>query len=221
MRPERSTSGRLIVYGGTFDPVHLGHTEMAARTMEIFDASEVLFLPGCVPPHKRGQAVTDALHRYSMLALATLENERFRVDPIELESPERPYSYQTMERLAEKFGSETTLFFLMGADSFQDLPLWRELDRFLSTTNVIVTARPGGQMDSEHLTGRFGASVTTLREGERPQVGNEKRIYLTDCGQIEISAAAIRARIRDGQPIREFVAPAVETYIRRYGLYQS
>ena len=83
---------RIGLYGGTFDPVHLAHLEVARRLLELFALDEVLFIPACVAPHKRRTSVTPALHRYAMLALATQDDERLRVSTIELDAPEKPYT---------------------------------------------------------------------------------------------------------------------------------
>ncbi len=85
---------RIALYGGTFDPVHVGHTALARRLLELFSLDEVLFIPAHVAPHKRDREVSPALHRYAMLALATQGEERFRVSTVELDAPERPYTVE-------------------------------------------------------------------------------------------------------------------------------
>ena len=96
----------MALYGGTFDPVHVGHTALARRLLELFALDEVLFIPAHVAPHKRGREVSPALHRYAMLALATQGEERFRVSTVELDEPESPYTVGTLARFVETTGRE-------------------------------------------------------------------------------------------------------------------
>ena len=95
---------RIALYGGTFDPVHLGHLAVAHGLSKIFALDEVLFIPAYVAPHKRKEGVTPALHRYAMLALVTQHEERFRISTIELDAPEKPYTFETLQRMREELG---------------------------------------------------------------------------------------------------------------------
>src|SRR5258708_38149527 len=110
--------GRASLDGGTFDPVHNGDIEVAGRILRLFDLDEVIFVPACVPPHKRGAGISSAFHRFAMLALATQDDERFRISTVELDEPDRPYAVDTVSRLQDKLGSSHRLFFLIGADSW-------------------------------------------------------------------------------------------------------
>src|SRR6478672_6032078 len=83
---------RVAIYGGTFDPVHNGHLEVARRVLKLFELDEVIFVPACVPPHKRNTNITSAFHRFAMLALATEEDQQLRVSTVELDAPELPYA---------------------------------------------------------------------------------------------------------------------------------
>lgn len=221
MMPEQRAPERLIVYGGTFDPVHRGHLMMAEKVSRIFEAPQVLLVPARVPPHKQAVEISSAFHRFAMLALATASDPSFAVDPLELEDASRPYSYQTVERLRERYGGETQLFFLMGADMYEDLPNWREVEQFLSQTNVVVTARPGHERDSVSMPEHIRKRIVHVAPGEKPEVDARKKIYLTNCGEIAISSSAIRAMVKQRQSIAELVQPRVAAYIEKYGLYQS
>src|SRR5438552_1974012 len=112
------TSDRIAVYGGTFDPVHNGHVVVARRILKLFELGGVLVMPAYVAPHKVKTIVSPAFHRYAMLALATQDDEQLRISTAELESPESPYTVDTIARLREEFGEATRLFFVMGADSW-------------------------------------------------------------------------------------------------------
>src|SRR5690242_8355072 len=136
-------SHRMAVYGGTFDPVHNGHMEIARRILKLFELDEILFMPAYVAPHKTRAGVSPAFHRYAMLALATQDDERLRISTAELEAPELPYTVETISRLRAELGETTRLFFVMGADSWSEIATWRDWQRLLSLCDYIVITRPG------------------------------------------------------------------------------
>ncbi|MBV9958707.1 MAG: adenylyltransferase/cytidyltransferase family protein, partial [Acidobacteria bacterium] len=106
---------RIALYGGTFDPVHVGHLTVARELLKLFALDEVLLIPAHIAPHKRQASVTPPLHRYAMLALATQGESSLRISSVELDAPERPYTVETLARLQQE--SDAQLFFVMGADS--------------------------------------------------------------------------------------------------------
>lgn len=215
---------RIALYGGTFDPVHVGHTALARRLLELFSLDEVLFIPAHVAPHKRDREVSPALHRYAMLALATQDEERFRVSTVELDAPESPYTVGTLERFVETTGCEARLFFVMGADSWQEITTWREWERVLTLTDIIVVTRPGYEVGTAHVTRAISERVVDTRgRGSVEEALNEEggtRIYLSDAVVMDVSATGVRRAARDGADLGEMVAPPVAEYIRKYGLYQ-
>src|SRR5436190_9461323 len=105
---------RVGIYGGTFDPVHNGHLEVARRVLKLFELDEVVFVPACVPPHKRNANITSAFHRVAMLALAIEQDQELLVSTAELDAPELPYAVETVARFRTALGDDTELFFLMG-----------------------------------------------------------------------------------------------------------
>jgi nicotinate-nucleotide adenylyltransferase len=217
---------RVALYGGTFDPVHVGHTALARRLLELFSLDEVLFIPAHVAPHKRGREVSPALHRYAMLALATQGEGRFRISTVELDAPESPYTVDTLGRFVEERGREARLFFVMGADSWQEITTWREWERVLTLTDIIVVTRPGYEVGDEHVTEEIRGRVVDLRGRAAESVekalteGDGARIYLTDAVVMDVSATGVRRAARDGADLGELVAPPVAEYIGKYSLYQ-
>src|SRR5215216_1026405 len=117
---------RIGAYGGTFDPIHNGHAEIACAGTRNFRLDRLLIIPAHRPPHKSRSAISDAYHRFTMSVLATLDEPRAIVSMIELEEPARPYSFQTVERLRQVYGAQARLFFIIGADSFEEINTWRE-----------------------------------------------------------------------------------------------
>lgn len=215
---------RAAIYGGTFDPVHNGHLEVARRVRELFELDEVIFVPACVPPHKRGAGVSSAFHRFAMLALATQDDERFRISTIELDEPNRPYAVDTVSRLQDRLGSSRRLFFLMGADSWAEIETWREWQTLLRICDLIVVTRPGYQ-----LSERVAVEVVDLRGKTQEEIAavldddNTPRVFFIDGADMDIAATAMRARARanDWAALQKALPRTVANYIAKYELYQN
>ncbi|HEX7721313.1 MAG TPA: nicotinate-nucleotide adenylyltransferase [Pyrinomonadaceae bacterium] len=219
---------RVAIYGGTFDPVHNAHIEVARRVLQLFKLDEVIFVPACVPPHKRNANVTSVFHRFAMLALATEADQRLLVSTIELDAPEQPYAVETVERMRKALGQEIELFFLMGADSWLEIRSWHQWQRLLSLCNFIVVTRPGYQFESGfhvempiNVINNFGVGCRQWGNASSPN--DTPHAYLTDVVQSEVSATRIRAAVqsRDTEALQTMVPIAVANYIEKYGLYKN
>jgi nicotinate-nucleotide adenylyltransferase len=217
---------RVGVYGGTFDPVHNGHLAVAERLTARFGLDELLFVPAAAPPHKRGQYITHVCHRFAMLALALDGQPRWRVSTIELEPDAPQYTVETIARLGQAYPQAQPLYFVMGADSFEDITSWRQYLRLAESCHIIVTARPGHQLDSSHLPAQLvdrlidlrGVPITgPLQHGvtERPN------IYLTEDTHIGISSTGVREAVRRGEAVGDLVPPPVARYIMKQELYNQ
>jgi nicotinate-nucleotide adenylyltransferase len=202
--------------------VHNGHIEVARAVFRKFDLDRMLLIPAHRPPHKDARSISDAYHRYAMAVLATLDEPRISVSTIELEAPDRPYSFETVERLTRCYEPQTELFFVVGADSFEEINTWREPERLLSSANLIAVTRPGYQVLTSHLPEPMRASIVDLRGANDLDRGhrNGNRVYLTDCANTEVSSSEIRRRARAGESIAEFVPARVASYVEKYGLYR-
>lgn len=216
---------RIGVYGGTFDPLHNGHFHVAAAIMQAFALDRLLFVPAFVPPHKRKQEISSPFQRLAMLTLATAQQPRMFVSTIELEAPARPYTIETLGRLQAEF-PQAHLFFLMGADSFRDVTMWKSHERILSEYSVIVATRPG-YLEAEHPATHLDASLQTrvidLRGGALPQEAHWQtpHIYLTDYVEVDLAATFIRELAAQGRKLDDVVPPAVAAYIEKYQLYRN
>ena len=216
---------RAAIYGGTFDPVHKGHLEVARRVLELFELEEVLFVPACVPPHK--SAISSVFHRFAMLALATEQDARLRISTIELDQPERPYAVDTVERMQMAMGAHRHLFFMIGADSWSEITTWHEWQRLLRMCDVIVVTRPGYELSGKIPPG--AAQVVDVRGMTQPEISevltcdSGPRTFFTDAAMMDISATAIRASARagEGAQLGEMVPSAVANYIEKYELYKN
>jgi nicotinate-nucleotide adenylyltransferase len=220
---------RVALYGGTFDPVHAGHMAVARGLLQLFALDEVLFVPAYVAPHKRDRRVSPAHDRYAMLALATQGEGRMRVSAVELAAPERPYTVETLSAFRERAGRATRLFFVMGADSWEEITTWREWERVLTLTDTIVVTRPGYELPTEHVTDEIRRRIVDVRGRTREEVeseienSEEARVFLTDASYVDASATAVRAAVERGAwgELDALVAPAVAEYIKKYGLYRG
>lgn len=218
---------RIALYGGTFDPVHLGHVAVARAVATIFEIDELLFVPAWIAPHKRTRKVTQAIHRYAMLALATQNDDRVRISRFELEAPDRSYTVETLAHFEAELGRSADLFFIMGADSWSEIKTWREWERLLTMANHIVVTRPGYEIELDGLSAAITARITDTRGAVtafvRKRQGADKSIFFTDAVKQEISATEIRraARAKQFDRLAKLVPEAVADYIIKYELYRD
>lgn len=220
---------RVGLLGGTFDPIHYGHLRLAESLAAIFKFDELLFIPTYSPPHKDFDRVTSAYHRYAMTVLATLQMDIAKVSMVEIFAPERPYTADTVATLRKTYGPDAHLFFMMGADSFVNLPKWERYETLLDSCHLIVMTRPKYEVgDLATLAQQYGVGrVVDLRGGrasQRAVAGNldaGMHVFLTDLFALDVSATDIRQAVGEGRSIARFVPPLVERYIHVYGLYAN
>ena len=216
---------RAAIYGGTFDPVHNGHLKVARGVQKLFGLDEVILIPACVPPHKRGAGITSPFHRFAMLTLATEHDEHITISTAELDQPDRPYAVETVARMQEKVGSDCRLFFVMGADSWAEITTWREWQRLLAMCDQIVVTRPGHELPADQVRGNVvdvrgkdaAATQGVVDQSQSP------RVFVTDAVFEDVSATAIRATAKNGKlaELTMMVPPEVTSYIQKYELYKN
>lgn len=184
------------LFGGSFDPVHLGHLIVAEAAADALGA-RVRLMPAREQPFKRGAAGATPAQRADMLDLAVRGNPRLAVERIELELPTPSYTVRTLRALAEREpGNRFTL--LLGADAAAELPAWHEAEALPELADIVVFARPGGT--------------------RVPHLPVQRVI---DVPAIDISATVLRRRVADGRSIRYLVPDAVREYIAAHGLYRT
>jgi nicotinate-nucleotide adenylyltransferase len=185
---------RLGVFGGTFDPPHIGHLIVARDVLERLGLARVLFVPALEPPHKRGRSISPAGVRLEMLQAAVSRHPGFAVDDLELRRSGPSYTVDTLLALRERHADDE-LFLLLGADQYADLDSWHRPEEIRRLARIVVLARGGDAPGGDVL------SVPVTR--------------------IDISSTGVRSRVADGRSIRWLVPEAVEHLIRHHHLYDN
>ena len=198
---------RRGLFGGTFDPPHMGHLVMAEAARSQLGLHEVIFMPAAQPPHKQGKKISATEQRVAMVRHAIADNEDFTLSTFEASRKGPNYTTETMRLLRQEWGDRVELFFIMGLDSLVDLPLWYKPQQLIELVNLAVIARLGYHADMETL--------------ERLLPGISKRVFFAQAPLIGISSTDIRKRVQEGKSIRYLVPRGVEQYIEECGLYRQ
>ena len=192
-RDEEALRARVGVFGGTFDPVHVGHLAIALAALESVPLDRVLFVPARRSPLKDRDPLASVSDRVAMLEAAVASEPRFALSPVELDRDGVSYTVDTLEALR----SEGDLFLILGSDALADLELWREPDRIRELATILVAARPGApEPDPMHGARAF------------------------DAPRLDISSRELRARAARGMSLRYLVPDAVWEHIKERGLYR-
>ena len=199
---------KLGVFGGTFDPIHVGHLTGAEEARARLHLDEVLFVPAGQPWFKAGGEVSPARHRLSMVKLGVEGNPYFRASGVEVRRPGPSYSADTLEELSGALGRGPELYLIAGLDALSEIDRWERPERVLELSTVVGLARPG----SEELDRR---PLESVRRGAADGV------VVIGGPLIGIGATEIRRRVSRGLSIRYLVPAPVETYIREHGLYAA
>lgn len=199
---------RLGIFGGSFNPVHLGHLLLAEYCREAVRLDQVWFVPAAQPPHKQDQQLAPAADRVQMLKLAIGGHRSFEVWTHEIDRGGVSYTYETLEHLRE-IRPDDELFLLIGADSLEDLPRWRQPATVLALASPVVVGRVGSPIDWESLA----------RLVDAPRLESFARLAVT-MPLIELSSTEMRRRVQAGLSICYQTPRAVEKYIETAKLYR-
>lgn len=201
---------KVGVFGGTFDPVHLGHLIMAEQCREQAALDQVLFVPAAVPPHKRQQPITSFSHRVEMLTLAISGHPAFRIEELEKDREGPSYTVDTLTQLQQaRPGDE--LFFIIGSDSLADLPIWYQPKRILELATLVVVERADWPLFSSR----------ELLEALQLDENFPLKYQVVEGPLITISSRDLRKRVAQIRSVRYMVPRAVEAYIADKGLYAA
>ncbi len=208
---------RVGVFGGTFNPVHIGHIRGAISTYETFKLDKVLFLPIGIPPHKKDN-VAAAEYRYQMLKMAIDGLEGFEISRLELDSDTVNYTIDTVRELKKLYPSDE-LFFMVGTDAFFYLDLWKEYKTLVSLIPFILICRP--EYDTGPVEEKYSGIVEFVEAVEVcPYECKPGRVYIYKPPAFDISSSMVRDKVRSGSIIRYLVPEAVEKFIIEKGLYR-
>jgi nicotinate-nucleotide adenylyltransferase len=224
-----SSRRRLALFGGTFNPIHLGHVRAAEIVLDRFRLDRILFVPSAVPPHKETREVAAARHRLRMVRLALEGFPRFEVSTIEIEGPAPSYSIRTLDRIRESLPPRSEIFFILGIDAFLEIETWKDYRKVLDRCAFIVISRPGFRLQQACAVLRrdIADRITELESDPRSHSDTRfpdyrpSAIYLTPIDALDISSTEIRRRVQSGLSIAGMAAPAVIEYIERNKLYRN
>ena len=198
---------KVGIFGGTFDPVHLGHMVIAEQVVGELNLSRVVFVPGGIPPHKEASSVrARAEDRFDMVEAAVAGNERFSVDRVEVDAGRPMHSADTVSILKER-SPEDEWYFISGADEVSNLLAWKDPDLLLEEVVMVAATRPGYDL----------SKLQHLEAGLR----NFDRIFPVECTRVDISATGIRRRILQGKSVRYLVPEGVYKIIGNRRLYKG
>jgi nicotinate-nucleotide adenylyltransferase len=196
---------RLGVFGGTFDPPHIGHLILACESLSQLDLQKMLWVLTASPPHKQQESVSAVEHRLAMLRLAIGDDPAFQLSDADMRRPGPHYTYDTMKLLGREYPN-AELILILGGDSLHDLPGWyRPADLVAATHEIGVMRRPVDSIDLAAL--------------ERELPGLTDKVRFVDAPLLEIASHEIRTRVQRGLPIRYFLPPRVYDYIVEHRLY--
>lgn len=212
---------RLGLFGGTFNPIHLGHLKAAEEIIELACLDRICFIPSFIPPHKKSKFIASAEHRLNMIKLTINDNPKFCLSDFEISTKGISYTINTLKYFSKKYIKDE-LYFIVGNDIFNVIESWMDYRSLFIYSNFIVVLRPG-------TTETFDSMPVALSELFRYYEGNSTKIcYMNETSKkiiklkisgLDISSSEIRENVRNSKPIKNLVTLDVEDYIHRHNLF--
>jgi nicotinate-nucleotide adenylyltransferase len=200
---------RIGIFGGTFNPIHMGHLIMADEVCKRHHLSKIIFMPAYIPPHKYVDDLAEAQHRYEMIKAAIGKRSKFEVSGLEIIREGKSYTIDTIQEILNHYGEDSEIFLIMGADSLNELELWKSIKRLSQLCHFVIVNRPGFKTEaSARLVEIIGS--TSLLDLERLRI---------EISPVDISSTNIRQRVNDSDEIEGLVPKCVGAYIKEHGLY--
>ncbi|MBC8548645.1 MAG: nicotinate-nucleotide adenylyltransferase [Candidatus Brocadiales bacterium] len=202
---------KIGILGGTFNPIHMGHLILADEVCKIHHLSKILFIPAYIPPHKYVDDLADPHHRFQMIKAAISGISKFEVSDLEIIREGKSYTIDTIQEILSHYGEDDEIFLIMGADSLNELELWKNIKRLSQLCHFVIVNRPGFKAEASPRLVEIIGSDNIL---------DIERLKL-DISPVDISSTNIRKRVNDGVQINGLVPECVEAYIKEHGLYSS
>jgi nicotinate-nucleotide adenylyltransferase len=216
---------RVGLLGGTLDPIHCGHIETARAARTALGLDSVHVLPANVPPHRTEQPTASSCHRFAMTALAVNGIEGLLANDLELTTPGRSFTSDTLVRFSQSADLEPLqIFFITGADAFAEIATWHRYPEVLDLANFIVISRPGFPAEASRQRVPAVAARMTSVSGDSPAASSQQPaartgIFLVDARTPDVSSTDIRTRLAEGKSIHGLVPDTVERHIAQHRLY--
>lgn len=201
----------IALFGGTFDPVHFGHTTVAADAARHIGAEKIIFVPAKRSPLKGFFPRAGDSDRFKMISLAIAHNKNFQVSDYELKRPEPSYTLETLRKFQSDYGDDTLIYWLIGADSIDELQLWYGITDLIDECNLATMLRAGCKPPNF-------AKFEDIWGSDRVK---KLQRNVIETSLVEISSTEIRRRLAAGRDVAGMLDPAVADYIRKHGLYKS
>ena len=198
---------RIGIFGGSFNPIHIGHLVIAEAAWQEFQLSQVIFIPSGDTPNKDMHHIDKHL-RYTMVEKAIEGNPHFHISPIERDRQGPSYTVDTIRLLQKQYGDAYEFYFICGTDAVADLPTWKYNKELLESCHFICASRPGNEEKIEQSIDYFG----TL---------GQKKIHFLRTPELAISSTILRNRIGKNKSVRYFIPEAVIQYIQEHHLYEG
>jgi nicotinate-nucleotide adenylyltransferase len=208
---------KIGVFGGTFDPIHLGHLDVARAARAALALDAVWLVPAHLPPHRAAPRAS-AAHRFAMVALALQRVEGIVASDLEMETAGPSYTIDTLDRLCTRGWDRSALFFVTGADAFRDIATWKAYPDLLDRSHFAVVSRPG--VPAPALRRQMPGLSARMIDAPGP-IPSTPSIVLIDAPTAAVSSTRIRQAMADGRSVAGAVPAAVLAYIARQGLYAS
>jgi nicotinate-nucleotide adenylyltransferase len=202
---------KIALFGGTFDPIHFGHTAVAADAAEHIGAEKIIFVPAKRSPLKGFFPQASDIDRFKMISLAIAGNKNFQVSDCELQRPGPSYTLETVRQFQVEFGGGTSIYWLIGADSIDELQLWYGTTELIDECNLSTMLRAGYK----------SPNFAKFEDIWGPERVEKLQRNVIQTSLIDISSTEIRDKLAAGDDVNDMLHPDVADYIRKRGLYQS
>ena len=213
---------RLGIFGGTFDPVHLGHLRLAEEVGEALELERVYFIPAAAPPHKEGRPITPFEVRMHMVRTAVGESPLLEALDLEGRRQGLSYSIETLKELRRVFAPDPELYFILGMDAFYEIRTWHEYKMLFDYAHFVVIPRPGARSERrESFLSSLDVGFHKEGNGGLFTAPSGKRVIFKEATLMDISSTDIRERVAMEKSVRFLVPEGVRNYIMEKGLYRN